>query len=122
MESAARFMEAVEKIGGRLAPYDSLLAAQDLQNFKNLARNLKEALREEERRGKTLRLGIVGSVKAGKSTFLNALLFNGEDVLPKAATPMTASLTRLGFSENQYLNFVFYTHEDWQIIESATRK
>lgn len=115
-------MEAVEKIGGRLAPYDSLLAAQDLLNFKNLARNLKEALREEERRGKTLRLGIVGSVKAGKSTFLNALLFNGEDVLPKAATPMTASLTRLGFSENQYLNFVFYTHEDWQIIESATRK
>lgn len=122
MESAARFMEAVEKIGARLAPYDSLLAAQDLQNFKNLARNLKEALREEESRGKTLRLGIVGSVKAGKSTFLNALLFNGEDVLPKAATPMTASLTRLGFSENQYLNFVFYTHEDWQIIESAHKE
>lgn len=122
MESAARFMEAVEKIDASLAPYDSLLAAQDLQNFKNLARNLKEALREEENKGKTLRLGIVGSVKAGKSTFLNALLFNGEDVLPKAATPMTASLTRLGFSENQYLNFVFYTHEDWQIIESAHRE
>lgn len=119
MESAAQFMESVEKIGVKLAPYDSLLATQDLQNFKNLARNLKEALREEEHKGKTLRLGIVGSVKAGKSTFLNALLFNGEEVLPKAATPMTASLTKLGFSGNQFLNFVFYTHEDWHIIESA---
>ncbi|WP_165079141.1 MULTISPECIES: dynamin family protein [unclassified Desulfovibrio] len=122
MKSAAQFMESVENIGERLAPYDSLLATQDLQNFKNLARNLREALREEETKGKTLRLGIVGSVKAGKSTFLNALLFNGEEVLPKAATPMTASLTRLGFSENQFLNFVFYTHEDWQIIKSAHRE
>lgn len=122
MDSAASFMESVEKIGAQLAPYDSLLGTQDLQNFKNLARDLKEALREEENRGKTLRLGIVGSVKAGKSTFLNALLFNGEEVLPKAATPMTASLTRLGFSENQFLDFVFYTREDWQIIEEEHRE
>lgn len=122
MDSAARFMESVEKINEQLAQYDSLLATQDLQNFENLARNLKEALREEENKGKILRLGIIGSVKAGKSTFLNALLFNGEEVLPKAATPMTASLTKLTFSENQFLNFVFYTNEDWQIIEAEHRK
>lgn len=121
MDSAARFMESVEKINEQLAQYDSLLAAQDLQNFKNLARNLKEALREEKNKGKILRLGIIGSVKAGKSSFLNALLFNGEEVLPKAATPMTASLTKLAFSENQFLNFVFYSPEDWQIIKAEHR-
>ncbi len=121
MDSAARFMESVEKINEQLAQYDSLLTTQDLQNFKNLARNLKEALREEENKGKILRLGIIGSVKAGKSSFLNALLFNGEEVLPKAATPMTASLTKLAFSENQFLNFVFYSPEDWQIIKAEHR-
>lgn len=122
MDSAARFMESVEKINEQLAQYDSVLTTQDLQNFKNLARNLKEALREEENKGKILRLGIIGSVKAGKSSFLNALLFNGEEVLPKAATPMTASLTKLAFSENQFLNFVFYSLEDWQIITAEHQK
>ena len=42
-----------------------------------------------------LRIGIMGRVKAGKSTFLNALLFDGQPVLPQAATPKTANLTRI---------------------------
>ncbi|GAA7698111.1 hypothetical protein BTM156_10970 [Helicobacter pylori] len=42
-----------------------------------------------------LKVGIIGHVKAGKSSLLNALIFEGKDVLPKAATPMTASLTIL---------------------------
>src|SRR6218665_917384 len=39
-----------------------------------------------------LNIGIIGRVKAGKSSLLNSVLFKGEDILPKAATPMTASL------------------------------
>ena len=40
-----------------------------------------------------LRIAIIGQVKAGKSSFLNTFLFDGEEVLPKAATPKTANLT-----------------------------
>ena len=40
-----------------------------------------------------LTIGIVGQMKVGKSSFLNAFLFKGEPVLPKAATPMTSGLT-----------------------------
>ena len=47
----------------------------------------------------TLQIGIVGQVKAGKSSFLNSLFFNGEDVLPKASTPMTAGLTIIEYAD-----------------------
>lgn len=50
---------------------------------------------------KLLNIGIVGRVKAGKSSLLNAIFFKGEDILPKAATPMTASLTLLSFGDNK---------------------
>ena len=45
--------------------------------------------------GDTLQIGIVGQVKAGKSSFLNALFFDGENILPRASTPTTAGLTIL---------------------------
>lgn len=51
------------------------------------------------REGRNLRVGIIGRVKAGKSSLLNALMFAGKDVLPKAATPMTASLTILRYTD-----------------------
>lgn len=65
---------------------------------------------------RTLKIGIVGGVKAGKSSFLNALLFRGRDILPKAATPMTAALTKISYSETPYAKIVFYEDKDWNAI------
>lgn len=62
--------------------------------------------------GRVLRIGIIGRVKAGKSSMLNALLFNGNDILPKAATPMTAALTIMGYSENVSAEVDFFTQQD----------
>ena len=39
-----------------------------------------------------LTIGVIGQMKCGKSTFLNALIFQDE-ILPAATTPMTASLS-----------------------------
>ena len=39
-----------------------------------------------------LTIGVIGQMKCGKSTFLNAFVFE-EDVLPAATTPMTAALS-----------------------------
>ena len=66
-----------------------------------------------------LKLGIVGRVKAGKSSFLNSLLFNGRDVLPKAATPMTAALTKISYSESEKneAKVFFYSKGEWKQIE-----
>lgn len=62
--------------------------------------------------GRVLRIGIIGRVKAGKSSMLNALLFNGHDILPKAATPMTAALTIMEYSENVRAEVDFFTQKD----------
>ncbi|NOL51820.1 dynamin family protein [Pelistega suis] len=65
---------------------------------------------EDENR--LLCIGIIGKVKAGKSSLLNAIFFEGEDILPKAATPMTAALTILRYSETIKAEVEFFSQED----------
>lgn len=72
--------------------------------------------------GRLLRLGIVGQIKAGKSTLLNLLLFDGCEVLPKAATPMTAALTHIVRSDeldagHAEIEVDYYSRDEWQEIE-----
>lgn len=69
-----------------------------------------------------LRIGIMGQVKAGKSTFLNALLFDGKPILPQAATPKTANLTRISYGEQWQLVVEYYSTEDWDEIAQAAEK
>ncbi|WP_240455097.1 dynamin family protein [Helicobacter pylori] len=59
-----------------------------------------------------LKVGIIGRVKAGKSSLLNALIFEGVEVLPKAATPMTASLTVLKYAKTLSAEVEFYSPKD----------
>lgn len=66
-----------------------------------------------------LTIGIVGQMKVGKSSFLNALLFGGEPILPKAATPMTAGLTVIEQSPEKgksFLEVEYYTRNEWDSI------
>lgn len=81
--------------------------------IKDFCNNGKALLSESE----TLQIGIVGQVKAGKSSFLNSLLFNGEDILPKASTPMTAGLTIMEYSDNNSFEIEYFTKEDWKTFE-----
>lgn len=77
------------------------------------------AMREE---GRLITIGIVGRVKAGKSSLLNALIFDGQPVLPKAATPMTAALTTLSFGETFRAEVQYFTPADLQKIEVDAAK
>ncbi|GAA8873741.1 hypothetical protein BTM171_11470 [Helicobacter pylori] len=73
---------------------------------------LEKTLRGMQAENMGLKVGIVGRVKAGKSSLLNALIFEGKDVLPKAATPMTASLTILKYAQNLSAEAQFYDEQD----------
>ncbi|WP_298723067.1 dynamin family protein [uncultured Oceanisphaera sp.] len=86
-----------------------------LELKQELADKISRFSAEEQR----LSIGIMGQVKAGKSTFLNALLFNGEPVLPEAATPKTANLTRITYGEEPRLVVEYYSLEEWQALEKA---
>ncbi|ANH47070.1 dynamin family protein [Helicobacter pylori] len=73
---------------------------------------LEKTLEELRAKDRDLKIGIIGRVKAGKSSLLNALIFEGKDVLPKAATPMTASLTVLKYAKNLGAKAGFYSQKD----------
>lgn len=64
-----------------------------------------------------MNIGIVGRVKAGKSSLLNALIFDGEPILPKAATPMTAALTTITWGEVFKAKVEFYNETDIAAIK-----
>lgn len=76
------------------------------------SKQLQQALDEVNNVDRLLRVGIIGRVKAGKSSLLNALIFEGKDILPKAATPMTAALTRMEYSEDVRAEVEFYDEKD----------
>ncbi len=58
-------------------------------------------------------IAVCGVVKAGKSTFLNSLLF-GNDILPAFDTPMTAKLTFIEYTDKaNYATITFYSKEEW---------
>ena len=68
-----------------------------------------------------LTIGVIGQMKCGKSTFLNAFVFE-DDVLPQAATPMTASLSVITFGEQAKVVVEFYTKDEWlEQCELASR-
>ncbi len=73
---------------------------------------LEKTLEELQAKDRDLKVGIIGRVKAGKSSLLNALIFEGKDVLPKAVTPMTASLTVLKYAKNLGAKAGFYSQKD----------
>ncbi|WP_033751671.1 dynamin family protein [Helicobacter pylori] len=73
---------------------------------------LRQTLQEMRPKDRNLKVGIIGRVKAGKSSLLNALIFEGKEVLPKAATPMTASLTVLKYAEKLSAEVELYNEKD----------
>ncbi len=73
---------------------------------------LEKTLKGMQAENMGLKVGIIGCVKAGKSSLLNALIFEGKDVLPKAATPMTASFTILKYAQNLSTEAQFYDEKD----------
>ena len=59
----------------------------DVITLAEIKKDYAAKLSRWQQQEQTLNIGIMGQVKAGKSTFLNALLFDGRPILPEAATP-----------------------------------
>ena len=59
-------------------------------------------------------IAIVGTIKSGKSTLVNAFL--GYDLASTQVTPETAALTKFKRAENNYVKVVFYSKDEWDIL------
>ncbi|GAA9459212.1 hypothetical protein UBN111_12800 [Helicobacter pylori] len=81
------------------------------------AEELEKTLKELQDTNRDLKVGIIGRVKAGKSSLLNALIFEGKEVLPKAATTETSSLTILKYTQSLSASAQFYDKKDMEELK-----
>ncbi|MDG5789328.1 dynamin family protein [Evansella sp. AB-P1] len=111
-----RSMKEMEQVVKGLKKYGHMLPGHYEELVSHVKRT-KENVKDAKEKNRCLRIGIVGQVNAGKSSFINTLVFQGKGVLPKAATPMTAALTVLTYSDELKAELEFYNKEEWQRIE-----
>lgn len=72
----------------------------------------RESQIKEKLNSDILTIGVIGQMKCGKSTFLNAFVFEN-DILPSATTPMTAALSVITYGEEPSVIAEFYTKDEW---------
>ena len=88
----------------------------DYVDLKSIASDFSTKLQRWQQQEQTLNIGLMGQIKAGKSTCLNALLFDGRPILPEAATPKTANLTKVVYGERYSLQVEYYSQQEWDEI------
>ena len=116
-EKVSEYLDKIKDTEDVLDKHQELFDPEKLAEFKQISSALKQNVELAKQDSRKLSIGIIGAVKAGKSSFLNACIFDGKEYLPKAATPMTAALTRITYSETPKAVIHFYTKEDWATIE-----
>lgn len=118
-----KFDESVfENILKGLGKYDGFYSRDYYLELEERINSMKKRIQDSQSESRILKIGVVGEVKAGKSSFLNALIFNGEDILPKACTPMTAALTKISYGEKQAASIYFYSEQAWEKIENYSQQ
>jgi hypothetical protein len=105
-----------DQMASKLNADTEIINKKILRDIINESDQLEEQINNTQKDFRKLSIGIIGQVKAGKSSFLNSLVFEGKNILPKAATPMTAALTILTYAEKNKAIIHFYNHDDWENI------
>lgn len=108
------FVEDTTQIAERLSNMDE---KNDSAAVEKLIENFKIKTQDFYRENRKLNIGVVGQVKAGKSSFLNTLLFDGKEILPKASTPKTATLTKMEYSDKNIIQVEYYSVEEWEVLQ-----
>lgn len=108
-------MEAADGNAGRQRVLKSLLQeisrVYDHSVFCELRSSILEA-RQRLEEG-TVYLAILGQMKRGKSSLLNALL--GEDILPTGVLPLTSVVTEISYGENASATILYQGGTSWDI-------
>ena len=67
-----------------------------------------------------LKIAIIGKMKAGKSSLINAIIFQN-DILPADVQPLTAVLTQISYNEEEqtYITVNFFNEQDIKDMEQS---
>lgn len=112
-----QFQEFEDSVQTIISNLSAMARKEELDGLQKLSDNFKMKTEDFFRENRKLNIGVVGQVKAGKSTFLNTLLFDGAEILPKASTPKTATLTKMEYSESNIIEIEYYALEEWEVLE-----
>ena len=104
-----------------LSAYKQLVGPEASEKVELILDGFQKNIKDAENQNRTLKVGIIGAMKAGKSTFLNTFIFNGEDLLPKSCVPMTAALTKISYAAKPKSVVHFYEQSDWVKIENKAK-
>ena len=80
-EKAKKYLSFVRDVEKTLSSREELFDSEKLIEFKQITSALEQNIEIAKNDSRKLSIGIVGAVKAGKSSFLNACIFDGEDYL-----------------------------------------
>lgn len=111
--------QKVATIKQALSPY---MDDRDAENIDRLSRDIQTKLDKFRREDRKLTLAVVGRVKAGKSSFLNELIFQGKDILPHAFRPKTATLTKIEYDAHPHMTITYYSPVEWEQLEKLAKQ
>ena len=83
-KSVERFLSEAGEVESVLEKYKTFFDADYLHQIRFEVESLKKTMSMDETEANTLKIGVVGAMKAGKSSFLNMLFFDGKGILHKA--------------------------------------
>ena len=101
-----------ETVGNLTADLQELLKLSEEIALVNTAESIRETI--EKAKEEHFEVAIVGEFKRGKSTLINALL--GQEVLPADVLPATATLNRVTYSTEPYVQ-VEYKNGDSERVD-----
>lgn len=90
----------------------------DLNGYQYHIENLNDLLKKHKQQN--LYLAVVGQVKRGKSTLINAII--GEEILPFSIIPVTAIPTFLKYAESLMANIVFLDSKKQKFVASDAQQ
>ena len=104
----------VERYATKMTKVKNILSAEGVSEqittkmFKDIDSFLKRCADAE------FHIALVGTIKAGKSTLINALL--GYEYASTKITPETAALTKFKRANKNYVKLKFYTSQEWNVL------
>lgn len=123
-----RIQQLSQKVDNMKQGLASYMDEKDKEKMDQLTQSIQKKLEKFRTEDRKLTLAVVGRVKAGKSSFLNELIFQGKDILPHAFRPKTATLTKIEYDAHPHMTITYYRPVEWEQLEklakqeSSTRK